>query len=202
MTALVFAWSNPYGQPEPLWRFEAESEIPMGGGRLKTAASAAAFINSWYDGAKEAGYVKGTPIIDLTGKLPGALYIIGGILPNVPWLGSGYPGSETGAALVLSRIPCPQLAQAWLITDLNFQGILNPEVLSAAGLEYQGEYRLAKAAGFQIRMGRLTINRPVGLMAPVRPPASRAESCQEKRNIFNSERSAPRQNSPEAAPPE
>jgi hypothetical protein len=175
------AWKTPYSQAGPLWTYQNEVAIPKGGHKLSVSSLSSKFIGEWYAAAERGGYVTGTPIIEMTGRLPGAQYILGGFLPTVPWQNSNYAGAEEGMRDVLMGLPCDVLAKAWIITDANGTDILNPAVLSQAGLEYRQDYAAVGLVEYPLAIGNRTILRLLALLAPKRPPAEMTEICLSRR---------------------
>ena len=54
--------------------------------------------------ALDADWEQGTHLIDLTGASPGAVVVLDGRAPGVPWLLGGYEGSDRFALTALSRV--------------------------------------------------------------------------------------------------
>jgi hypothetical protein len=177
---MVSAWVTPYRQIAPVWTFKTEVEIPLqGGSLLKMPEPVAKFIMQWYDSARQGLYRPGTPIIDLTGRTPGAIFILGGYFPNYAWLGSGYKGSEAAAQTALLALSCEELASAWVITDYYSEDILHPAILSGAGVDYEREYTSHGIVNYPV--GGINFQlRPLVLLSPVLP-GPRAELCQARR---------------------
>jgi hypothetical protein len=180
---LVFAWSPPYRQIGSLWNYNVEVKIPENGSTLKMAPEMAEFIQKWRVLADNHGFDPATPVIDLTGRSPGAIFILGAYLPKTPWLYSGYSGADQFAVASLKRLSCRQLTEAWLIIDLDYIGDLKPDILVQAGLDFDNVYyQLLGQVDYPIRRtdGGI-IFRPLGLLAPLKEETQRAETCSKKR---------------------
>lgn len=179
---ITLAWATPYRQIAPLWTFSAEVEIPLGGTKLKMPAPMANFVTNWYEAAQKSSYEPGTPIIDLTGRAPGAIYLLGGYFPKAAWLGYGYEGSEQSAQIALKRLSCEQLASAWLITDYTGADVLNPSILLGAGVDYENDYSLQGVFDFPLGF-KSAFFRPLVLLSP-KIPERRTEICLSRRAVI------------------
>jgi hypothetical protein len=180
---LVMAWAHPYRQTSPLWTFGAEAKAPIDGGSLKFPSLMASFLKQWYAATASAGFLPQTPVIDMTGSIPGASFLIGGYLPKTPWIFSGYAGSGDMAVLALKKLSCEELARAWLIVDVQGNGNMGTDKLSQAGVDFEDEYALLGQArypvwDYQVMGGVL---RPLGLLAPRRNIFERVKVCQDRR---------------------
>lgn len=179
---LVTAWANPYRQIGPLWNFSSEAKVPTDGGTLRFPPPMDTFIENWYAASTQAGFVPQTPVIDMTGRTPGASLIIGGYLPKTPWIFSGYAGSGDMAVKALKKLSCVELAMAWLIVDLQGQGNMSTDKISQAGVDFEGEYVLIGQADYPILdVKGQVVFRPLGLLAPRRNLDERTKACQAKR---------------------
>jgi hypothetical protein len=184
---VLSSWAAPYRQASRLWDYNTQAKVPIDGSPLSFSPMMASFINKWYEIAKSNGFKPQTPVIDLTGRTPGAIYIIGGVLPKTPWIYSGYRSSEAFAVTALKKLTCRQLSEAWLIIDLNFEGILNPAILPAAGVDLDGEYTLLGRADYPLPSREGFVSRPLGLLAPANDPRERADICQKRRASWREE---------------
>jgi hypothetical protein len=176
---ITCSWSIPYRQIDSIWNFSTEVEVPIGGTKLKMPVPIANFITNLYDSARNNSYETGTPIIDLTGRTPGAVFLLGGYFPKMPWLNYGYKGSEEAAKIALKRLTCNQLATAWIITDYTGNAVLDPSILLEAGVEFENDYTLRGAFEFPLGFKSIFL-RPLVLLSP-KLPDIRTESCQTRR---------------------
>jgi hypothetical protein len=180
---MMSAWARPYRQIAPVWTFKNQVEVPMGGAKLKMPTLMANFITQLYELAKNSSYRPGTPIIDLTGRSAGSIFLLGGILPKTPWLGFGYSGSEEAAKTVLLRLSCEELAAAWVITDYHGNEIFNPAILLEAGVEYESDYNLRGVVNFP--MGFKTVQlRPLAFLSP-KLVDQRVILCKQRRDNYS-----------------
>ena len=183
MFLTLSAWALPYRQPAPLWSDDTLAQIPAGVGALRLTKSQGGFLNQLRE-ITEGDFEPGTPVIDLTGRLPGVVYAMGGLLPKTPWMSSGYPGSGRAAVFALKRLTCLELAKAWVIMaeePASFH--FDPRVLSAAGLDHQNHYQLAGRAGLPVHdAADSPIVMDLLLLRPVDGWEARAETCQARRD--------------------
>ena len=90
--------------------------------------------------AEQEGFCQGHAAIDLSGSLPGVVFVIGGRMPVFPWIFAGYPFSHPFAREVLKRIDDSLLAQSWLITN-ETPGSFSVSELQSFGVDFSA-YRL------------------------------------------------------------
>jgi hypothetical protein len=129
---LCISAQSPYRQALPL-RAQSEPVFLRGSSdRLRTDPTTASYMRALQDGARAAGMPGDTSIIDLTGRSPGVVYMLG-TAPGQPWLLAGYPGSEAFATRGLSRVPCDVLVSAWLLTQPTARGALPDQILESFG---------------------------------------------------------------------
>jgi hypothetical protein len=180
------AWNFPYRNLSPLWHANTPVSIPKGGHKLNLTYYQSQFINTLYEIADKANFIPNSPMIDLTGRLPGLLYLIGGNLPNVAWLGSDYSGSEKAAINVLKGLSCEELAKLWAIVakePLTFH--FNAQILQEAGLEdFQSHYRAVGVFGYpEGIMGNTVIYQDLIVLKPKDQWPTQIEKCEAKRGI-------------------
>ena len=120
ITILVLSktMSAPYRLPSALSEQKFPIKVPINGKNaiLKVDRATAEYITLLQASAKEAGWLPGNPIIDLTGGTPAAALVLGGHPVGAPWILGGYPGSEATAAYLLSLEKRNLLRASWLLT--------------------------------------------------------------------------------------
>jgi hypothetical protein len=107
---------------------------------LKLDAITRDFIVTLRNRAEQEGFCQGDAAIDLSGRLPGAVFAIGGQMPVFPWIFAGYPFSDHFAREVLKRVDGSVLAQSWLITS-DTPGSFSMSELQSYGIDFTA-YRL------------------------------------------------------------
>jgi hypothetical protein len=178
---MLSAWANPYRQPAPLWADDVPVPIPSNGPALRLSEPQARFFSQLYEIIHER-FEPGTPVIDLTGRLPGVIFAMGGLLPKTPWLFT--PGNSRTAVFALNRLSCQELARAWVIVaeaPLSFH--FDPGILAAAGLDHQKHYQLAGRAELPTELpGGVLFVQGLLFLKPLDDWAVRAQVCQARRS--------------------
>jgi hypothetical protein len=163
---------HPMRQTHPL-RLNLDT-VKVGGDNLRLSSDFAAYIKDLRRVAEAGGFHKGMPILDLTGRSPGAVYVLSGVAPGAPWLPAGYAGSVAFAKAALDRVDCRDIAQAWLLiestADLDSRGILN-----RYGADLERDYQ---------SVGRVNVpanvppaGRIQSLLKPIRPMPMSEAAC-------------------------
>lgn len=171
------AIESPYRQPGPLRTNDYKLEIGKPGSTLALSKGFGRYFAEAIDAANQAGFKKGTPMIDLTGQSPGILYAIGASNIGQAWLIGGYPGSNAVAAAMLKKVSCEQLSRAWLLAEPEGPRKINPDVLRSFGanmatdFEVVGTFKTAEGAG-GYKEGRQQ-----KVLKPVRSSNTATSSC-------------------------
>lgn len=127
-------FERPYRQPEPLRSFEAVALVGPLEARVNMTEPFAAYIAALRDITERQGFQHGTPLIDLSGQSPGALFAIGASNLGQAWMIGGYRGSAATAEVVLRRQSCLDLSRAWILTEPNGPRSIPDAVLTSAGV--------------------------------------------------------------------
>ncbi|MHC2501528.1 putative membrane protein (GlpM family) [Bradyrhizobium barranii subsp. barranii] len=131
--------SAPYRLPTPVNKQVIPT--PLGwGSELNLDAITRDFIMTLRNRAGQEGFCQGDAVIDLSGRLPGAVYAMGGQMPVFPWIFAGYPFSDHFAREVLKRVDGSVLTQSWLITS-DTPGSFSVPELQSYGIDFTA-YRL------------------------------------------------------------
>lgn len=131
---------SPFRQPQPLWRNHHPVEIH--GSTLVLDPSSAAYIEKAHNAAHNAGFVKGTPIIDLSGISPGLIYAINGLNIGQAWILGGLPGSDRVAIAALEKVHAEQIAASWLLVEPHGYMRISSTVLSSFGADILRDYEV------------------------------------------------------------
>ncbi|HEX2839808.1 hypothetical protein [Hyphomicrobium sp.] len=132
---LVYSMETPYRSPTPLRKQTTELSVgPSPSTKILIDEEAARYITELRTAFHENGGAEGTPVLDLTGASPGALFAIGAKAVALPWMIGGYPGSESLANRALSFVPCAELARTWLLLSPSGTRPLPNTLLNRAGL--------------------------------------------------------------------
>lgn len=146
LIAARVGWGSllPYRQDAPVWTMEEAIALPAASAHsLLLSENMARYIRDLRALAAAAGYQPGTPIIDLTGRTPGAVYALDGRALVFPWLLSTYEGSNPAAAYALSLWPTEALREAWVLAvheNADQSDALSPSILRDLGLPFPEGY--------------------------------------------------------------
>lgn len=175
---LYVAMEHPYRQPEPLRQYNDVVQIGPAGSRLILQHEFASYFNELKGIAISGGFKSGTPVIDLTGHYPGALYSLGAKSIGQAWLIGGYQGSENLAIALLDKVRCDDISLAWVLTEPTGPRALSANILNRYGLDLMTDY---------VEVGRLTTPRGSYpkryeqiLYRPTRSPGDGRTACQQK----------------------
>jgi hypothetical protein len=109
---------QPYRSAYALRDQTAVAEVGTDGARLWLSPASADYITNLRQAAYGNGFTEGTAVLDLTGRHPATVFVIGGSAPGTPWLISGFLGSREYVRAALRRVPCDVLARAWLLVPV------------------------------------------------------------------------------------
>lgn len=137
------AFSSPYRQALPLHEATLPVEVGGRGNTLLLSPADRDYLESMKTVAANAGFQPRTPMIDLTGNSPGAIYALQASGIGVPWSLGGYPGSQKYLQTALGPVSCDQLAAAWVLSEDGRAGAIAPEILADFGADLQKDYDTA-----------------------------------------------------------
>lgn len=171
---------RPYYQVRPLRESHQAVEIGRHGSDLLLFDELAAYATRAKNAANQAGFVRGTPVIDLSGHSPGLLYAIGASNTAQPWIIGNYPGytgSEQMARLALWRTSCEELANAWLLTEPEGPVSLHSNLVKVFGADPISDYAIAGAFETTKGVGSFMEIRKQLLLKPSRSPERALSAC-------------------------
>lgn len=140
---LVNGLKFPYRQPSQLHSNDYPIDFGKQGGRLLLTQSSGKYISAARDIAFRAGLASGTPMIDLTGRSPGMLHVLGANSLGSAWLIGGYPGSAQFVEAALRSVRCDQFAEAWMLTELKGPRAIPESVLASSGANLLDDFEVA-----------------------------------------------------------
>lgn len=140
---LVNGLKFPYRQPGQLHSNDYPIDFGKQGGRLLLTQSSGKYISAARDIAFRAGLASGTPMIDLTGRSPGMLHVLGANSLGSAWLIGGYPGSAQFVEAALRSVRCDQFAEAWMLTELKGPRAIPESVLASSGANLLDDFEVA-----------------------------------------------------------
>jgi hypothetical protein len=145
MTAVLMIQASivkPFRQPGPLWENDYQIEFREPGSTLVVSNDFGQYITKAINLAKQAGFEKGTPMIDMSGQSPGILYAIGANSIGQAWHIGGYKGSNEVEIEMLKKVSCEDLSRAWLLAEPEGPRALSTEVLSSFGAGQSEDYEV------------------------------------------------------------
>ncbi|WP_156434198.1 hypothetical protein [Bradyrhizobium retamae] len=191
---------KPYRQVTDLRAYTAVTRLP-GGGELVLSQSFHDYLATARAQARAAGLEVGTPMVDLSGRSPGLLYVLetralglpwlfGRIPPGkaseafgLPWLIEGYPGTNAVAVEALGLENCADLAKAWVLIEPDGPRRLDHDGVMASFGTGQADY--VAAATFETPAPAYDADYPNAhrqfMLKPARPAALAEQSCREAR---------------------
>ena len=161
---MSLATATPYRQATPI---HAQNDRVTSGplATLRLSPETAAFARTLRERAAEAGFTPGTPVIDLSGELPGVVVLLEGRAPVTPWILGGYDQSDWLLRFAVDNTPAEVRERAWLI-EMSGPRSFAPELIDALGFDLNDGYRIAATAQHPLH------NLPVRLLAPKGPATS------------------------------
>lgn len=179
---ILFGVENPYYQPGPLRSANYLVDLGDRGGTLRVAPSTGMFIETIRKTADQAGFPAGTPVIDLTGRSPGTLYVMGASATGQPWLIGNFPsmpGSNRVAAEVLRGVACSELARAWLLVEPEGPYRFPPTITAVFGADQSRDFSVAGSFSSADPLSNFTQTRSQYLMRPTRSVEEASRACTE-----------------------
>ncbi len=180
-TLLQNAVSMPYRQSGPLWTYKHPVTVGASGSRLTLDEKGASYVQALQGAAMQSGFEPGTPLIDLTGRTPGAALVLGARGVGQAWLIGGYRGSETFVTMALDSASCDILARAWLLLEPGTPFSISDRVLARFGAELSSDYDAVGRIDVPVGVGGRASASNQALFKPTRDPASAVHACQDER---------------------
>ncbi|RLK35506.1 hypothetical protein [Cupriavidus plantarum] len=181
VTQVHSGMQGPYYQPQPLQKDDYRVDFGARGGVLWLAPTHGKYATDAIGAARTAGFVAGTPMIDLSGHSPGLLYAIGAENTGQAWIIGKYPGyagAEVVAASILDRVDCAELARAWLLVEPGGPVSLPTRLLSRFGAHADSDYELAGSFETAPIVGGFTPVKTQQFMRPRRSPEEARAACE------------------------
>jgi len=133
LTTLMLLQSaqSPYRQQASIIQQKKSGELGYGPlSSIKIAAQQKHYFNKLRLTLQSNGFEQTTPLIDLTGRSPGALYAIEALPIGAPWLIGGYPGSKERVQMDLGMANKETLKQAWILIESNNRRSITTDILN------------------------------------------------------------------------
>lgn len=156
------ATQQPYRQTQPLRLQQTAAPVGPAARALPMSEDSAAYIAELYELVDQAGFVPGTPMIDLTGHYPGALFALGAEAIGQAWTVGGYSGSNQLARAALSQVPCAMIAEAWLLREPDGERALDSSTILPPDLKFEDVGTVMSPTGTYPQAYQQWLSRPVG----------------------------------------
>lgn len=170
------AIEHPYRQSQPLFMNDYLLSIRDGQSDVMLEKHYGEYLTTSTQLLTNAGFMQGTPMIDLTGQSPGLLYIFGARSVGQPWLIGGYPGSRQFVEASLRRVGCGELSNAWLLIEPEGPRSISDNVLGVLGANIQ-DYTLVASWQTVPGVGGNKKVRTQLVLKPTRPPSVAKYEC-------------------------
>jgi hypothetical protein len=147
------AVTYPYRQQQPL----AEQTLPitLANSTLQVDPEAADYLKKLHATAARAGFQSGSYMLDMSGRLPTALYALGAKPIGLAWTVGGYEGSEQLLASKLDNVDCSLLAHTWILAEPDGIRPLPLTMLKHYGISIARDY-----GGYRVVDGQ-TLYKPI-----------------------------------------
>ncbi len=135
---------NPYRQSGELLSFKNKTEVGVSDSKLYLSDEFSSLINQAKGELGKEGFSPSTPILDMTGRLPGFIYAIDGMAFAHPWIAGGYPGSNVFAKKILADIPKESFKDVWFLVEKNGERSLDNKLLLDININIYDQTRYKK----------------------------------------------------------
>lgn len=176
--------AQPYRGFQPLIKNETELTFGSRDSSLLLAKNQAYYLEQAKALSATAGFAKNSPMIDLTGRSPGVLYVMGADNIGRAWMIGGYPGSDALADASLMNIPCARLAEAWLLVEKAGKQSLSTSVLEKFGASLD-DYEVAGVLHPPREFGAIEEDRTQMILCPKRALPAAVSACDARRMLAN-----------------
>ena len=172
---------TPYGQAASLRDQHRQTSVGPSDVHLNLTSGFGAYLEDAERKARLAGLQQGMPVLDLTGRSPTALYAMRASLMGSAWIQGGYPGSSRYVVALLARLPCDELARAWLLNQPVNTTSIDPGVLASFGANLDTDYEAAATIVMDERYFGYPEHWVQQLLKPRRPQAAARAACEAAR---------------------
>lgn len=172
---------TPNRQVQPLWLNTNLVEFGRAESKIWLSHDYGEYVKKAIDAANAAGFVAGTPVIDLTGQSPGLLYAMQAESIGQAWMIGGYPGSLNLAAAAIRRVDCGRVARAWLLVEPNGPRSIPLQLLEGWGGDLHQQYEQVAQWQTAEGVGGYLQSRTQILLKPIRDHAIGVAACETSR---------------------
>lgn len=139
---LITNSQNVYRQNSSVQDMTVLAPLQFGKSHVLVNEPMADYLTTLQDIAQAHEFVPSTPVIDLTGHSPGAIYALDGVSYGYMWLAGGYEKSDEASLFILQNLwPVEALKSAWVLTvEENPRRPLSVTILAEVGLNFPDDY--------------------------------------------------------------
>ncbi len=188
VSIVLLGVQGPYYQPNPVRQSDYRIDIGGRGTTLMIPATFGRYISDASKAARKAGFIQGTPMIDLTGHSPGVLYALGASSPGWPWIYGNYVNSkksENFAIEVMKNLECDESASAWLLLEPSGPVKISAETLKTIGADVSSDFETVGTFSTAPYVGGFAKEQIQQLLKPTRPYAEALASCNAAKKVSN-----------------
>lgn len=171
------AVANPYRQSGPIWAYRHPVVLGASGSHLMLDENAASYVLTLQHVAQQLGFTAGTPLIDLSGRTPGAALSLAARGVGQPWLIGGYRGSDAFVERALDSVSCDILARAWLLREPETPFSISDGVVAVFGAALPSSYDVLATIDVPDGVGGRIGASSQTLLKPNRDPATASQAC-------------------------
>jgi hypothetical protein len=129
----------------------------------------------------EANFTKGTPVLDLSGKLPGLVFLAGAQPTAAPWVIGGYPGSAKAIETLIAGTNCNVLARSWVITQPQGDRSLPVDLVRSFGASPETDYDIVGSRDVQ-QIANSATSQKINILRP-KNPQTILEKCRSLKDL-------------------
>ena len=142
---------DPYRYNEPLRLSNTKISTNYKNNNIILSDEFAKYVKDARNVAAQSGFKRGDPIIDLSGRSPGLLYLMGAKSIGSAWNSGLYKSSSDIAKIRYDLVNCSDLASAWVIHEINVPTSFSTDFLKNFSINFQSQYVLA--GSFEVPRG-------------------------------------------------
>lgn len=148
---------------------------------LKPSQSIAHYFGIIQNSVAQSDFNPNTPMINLSGKSPGILYVLGATSIGQAWMIGGYPGSDQFVIASLSRLTFKEFVTALLFIDPKSTRKISTEILENFGITAAKDYCIAVEFTAPEKKGKQVISHKQQLLRPTRSIQDASATCKKTR---------------------
>jgi hypothetical protein len=164
---LVNSVQAPYRQSPQAFGATTKFQIESKGNSLYLPGEVTQVLSKLKDKASSNGFRSGSYVIDSTGRLPGIIFLLGGVSLGAPWQLGGYVGSSSYFLQSIQREPCLNLASAWILREPEGELAIPMETLNILGIDLTSNYELIEKFDYPIKLGATTQKQSIEIYRPI-----------------------------------